>query len=212
MSGHPMPHRAPLAHAVQALFCGQSGYETVCQVCHRPSESSARAVHFYELDVPVKGFSSLDGECRTGRGRRSGGPGLLCVVAARGNFLTGALAGASWQRCLAWRVEQRFVLPAHFTCCPALTGRRSCAAAAPPNPHSPSPPPRPAAPDSLRSLLAPEFLFGDNRYSCDFCAAKVDATRQFRLRELPPMLCLSLQRFVFDFNVRVVEDGVGVGV
>ena len=31
--------------------------------------------------------------------------------------------------------------------------------------------------------------------------AQVDATRQLRLRALPPMLCLSLQRFVFDYNV-----------
>lgn len=55
--------------------------------------------------------------------------------------------------------------------------------------------------ESFGSLLAPEFLCGDNQYSCDFCASKVDATRQLRLRDLPPVLCLSLQRFVFDFNV-----------
>ena len=55
--------------------------------------------------------------------------------------------------------------------------------------------------ESLSTLLAPEFLCGDNQYSCDFCVAKVDATRQLRLRALPPMLCLSLQRFVFDYNV-----------
>lgn len=30
---------------------------------------------------------------------------------------------------------------------------------------------------------------------------QVDATRQLELRSLPPMLCFSLQRFVFDFHV-----------
>ncbi|GAB4823725.1 hypothetical protein N2152v2_010771 [Parachlorella kessleri] len=103
-----------LRDVIPSLFRGQSGYETVCQVCQRPSESSSRSVSFYELDLPVKGFTSLQ--------------------------------------------------------------------------------------DSLSTLLAPEFLCGDNQYSCDFCAAKVDATRQLRLRALPPMLCLSLQRFVFDYN------------
>jgi hypothetical protein len=29
---------------------------------------------------------------------------------------------------------------------------------------------------------------------------QVDATRQLQLRALPPMLCFSLQRFVFDFQ------------
>lgn len=32
-------------------------------------------------------------------------------------------------------------------------------------------------------------------------APQVDATRQLELRSLPPMLCFSLQRFVFDFHV-----------
>ncbi|KAG2448999.1 hypothetical protein HYH02_005753 [Chlamydomonas schloesseri] len=51
---------------------------------------------------------------------------------------------------------------------------------------------------SLASLLHPESLSGDNRYLCDFCGTKVDALRRVRLRQLPPYLCLALQRFYFD--------------
>lgn len=51
------------------------------------------------------------------------------------------------------------------------------------------------------SYLEPELLCGDNQYFCERCDAKVDATRQMRLRSLPPYLCLSLQRFVFKPEV-----------
>ncbi len=53
------------------------------------------------------------------------------------------------------------------------------------------------------SYLEPELLCGDNQYFCERCAAKVDATRQMRLRALPPYLCLSLQRFVFKPEVHL---------
>ena len=46
-----------------------------------------------------------------------------------------------------------------------------------------------------------EHLEGDNQYFCDFCACKVDATRQMVLRRVPPYLCMQLQRFVFDYQV-----------
>lgn len=57
--------------------------------------------------------------------------------------------------------------------------------------------------DSLDSLLAPEVLDGDNQYFCDTCNCKQDATRQLIVKDLPPFLCLSLQRFVFDLKVSV---------
>lgn len=44
-----------------------------------------------------------------------------------------------------------------------------------------------------------ELLEGDNKYYCDHCKEKQVATRQLKVKELPPLLCLSLQRFVFDF-------------
>ena len=50
-------------------------------------------------------------------------------------------------------------------------------------------------------MLSAEELSGDNQYHCDFCGKKVDATRQLCLRQLPPYVCLSLQRFVFDMKV-----------
>lgn len=46
-----------------------------------------------------------------------------------------------------------------------------------------------------------ELLCGPNQYFCGHCNAKADATRQLRIRSLPPYLCLSLQRFVFDLKV-----------
>ena len=52
-------------------------------------------------------------------------------------------------------------------------------------------------------MLSAEELSGDNQYHCDFCGKKVDATRQLCLRQLPPYLCLSLQRFVFDMKVQM---------
>ena len=51
-------------------------------------------------------------------------------------------------------------------------------------------------------LLSAELLQGENKYHCAFCESKVDATRQIRLHCIPPVLCLSLQRFVFDMKVR----------
>ena len=55
--------------------------------------------------------------------------------------------------------------------------------------------------DSFKSLLTAEILEGDNQYFCDNCNAKRDASRQLLVKDLPPILCLSLQRFVFDMKV-----------
>ena len=55
-------------------------------------------------------------------------------------------------------------------------------------------------------LLCAEHLQGDNKYHCAFCESKVDATRQIRLHSIPPILCLSLQRFVFDMKVRLFSS------
>ena len=48
-----------------------------------------------------------------------------------------------------------------------------------------------------------ELLTGANQYFCSICNAKADAIRQLRLKSLPPYLCLSLQRFVFDMKVSI---------
>lgn len=52
------------------------------------------------------------------------------------------------------------------------------------------------------AALAPDELVGDNQYFCDYCAAKSDADRRMHLRSLPPYLCLALQRFTYDQQVR----------
>lgn len=104
-----------LKDIIQGLFRGTSGYETICQTCLQPSDSSKRSDSFYELDIPVRGFKSLQ--------------------------------------------------------------------------------------ESVSSLLEKESLYGDNQYFCEVCGGKRDATRQLTVRSLPPLLCLSLQRFVFDYTV-----------
>lgn len=58
------------------------------------------------------------------------------------------------------------------------------------------------------AALAPDELVGDNQYFCDFCAAKSDADRRMRLRSLPPYLCLALQRFTYDHQVRAELRGM----
>ena len=42
---------------------------------------------------------------------------------------------------------------------------------------------------------------GDNQFFCSFCQKKTDARRQMKLASMPPYLCVSLKRFVFDMKV-----------
>jgi ubiquitin carboxyl-terminal hydrolase 48 len=102
---------------ISKMFRGHLGYQTRCLVCNQLSGGSHRFDEFSELDIPIKGYTSLR--------------------------------------------------------------------------------------DSLDSLLAPEVLDGDNQYFCDTCNCKQDATRQLIVKDLPPFLCLSLQRFVFDLKVGI---------
>ena len=52
--------------------------------------------------------------------------------------------------------------------------------------------------DCLQDFTKKERLDGDNQYLCGTCNGKRDATRCVRLLELPPVLNLQLNRFVFD--------------
>lgn len=54
--------------------------------------------------------------------------------------------------------------------------------------------------DTLINLLAKETLSGDNKYFCSNCSLHQDATRYTELRQLPPVLHISLLRFVFDIK------------
>ncbi|KAM9297028.1 ubiquitin carboxyl-terminal hydrolase 48 [Gastrophryne carolinensis] len=52
--------------------------------------------------------------------------------------------------------------------------------------------------DCITEFLKEEKLEGDNRYFCESCQSKHNATRRIRLQSLPPTLNLQLMRFVFD--------------
>lgn len=105
-----------LGQKMTSMFKGKSGYQTRCLSCEKLSHSSNRFDDFCELDIPIKGYTSLE--------------------------------------------------------------------------------------ESMGALLAPEILEGDNQYFCDHCGCKQDAARQLIVKDLPPVLCISLQRFVFDLQVR----------
>jgi hypothetical protein len=186
-----------LRGAIQGLFRGSAGYETVCQACERPSESSTRADNFYELDVPVKGFKTLEGAPPPPP------PGLTCSARRRcpraAPFPTFQRAGGASRVFGRNAFQCFFFLPQPPMCHRLLT--LPCLPALPPSL-------RPA--ESLSSLLSPELLDGDNQYHCEVCGGKQDATRQLRLRQLPPLLALSLQRFVFDFVVSPEADRPGL--
>ena len=51
------------------------------------------------------------------------------------------------------------------------------------------------------TLLGAERMEGDNQFFCTKCQKKTDALRQMKLLSMPPYLCVSLQRFVFDMKV-----------
>jgi len=52
----------------------------------------------------------------------------------------------------------------------------------------------------LEDFLKIEQMTGDEKYFCEGCEAKQDATRCCKLRELPPVLNLQLNRFQYDMQ------------
>lgn len=54
--------------------------------------------------------------------------------------------------------------------------------------------------ESLEAVVTFETLDGDNRYFCDHCKEKRDASRGIIFRSLPPVLIFSLSRFEFDMQ------------
>uniref|UniRef100_A0A3Q0RJ62 Ubiquitin carboxyl-terminal hydrolase 48 n=1 Tax=Amphilophus citrinellus TaxID=61819 RepID=A0A3Q0RJ62_AMPCI len=52
--------------------------------------------------------------------------------------------------------------------------------------------------ECVTEFLKEEKLEGENRYFCESCQSKQNATRRIRLHSLPPTLNLQLMRFVFD--------------
>ncbi|KAL5489782.1 hypothetical protein ACEPAI_4614 [Sanghuangporus weigelae] len=54
--------------------------------------------------------------------------------------------------------------------------------------------------DRIASLLAPERLDENNKYLCSVCEGLQNATRYTEIRSLPPVLHISLLRFVYDLT------------
>ena len=52
---------------------------------------------------------------------------------------------------------------------------------------------------ALAAFLEPETLDGDNAYYCERCTSKQPALKGIRFTALPPVLCIGLKRFDFDF-------------
>lgn len=52
--------------------------------------------------------------------------------------------------------------------------------------------------ESFQKLLCKELLTGSNKYACVNCSSLEDATREARLKILPPVLNIQLLRFVYD--------------
>ena len=55
--------------------------------------------------------------------------------------------------------------------------------------------------ECLQDFLKIEKMTGDEKYYCEKCCSKQDATRCCKLRELPPILNLQLNRFQFDMQL-----------
>eukprot|EP00090_Calanus_glacialis_P012504 TRINITY_DN21085_c0_g1_i1.p1 TRINITY_DN21085_c0_g1~~TRINITY_DN21085_c0_g1_i1.p1 ORF type:complete len:1287 (-),score=515.73 TRINITY_DN21085_c0_g1_i1:63-3923(-) len=55
--------------------------------------------------------------------------------------------------------------------------------------------------DCLGDFLKVERMTGDEKYFCENCCSKQEATRCCKLRELPPVLNLQLNRFQFDMQL-----------
>lgn len=53
---------------------------------------------------------------------------------------------------------------------------------------------------AIRNYIKPEELTGDNQYFCGHCAAKKDAQKGLKFKELPRILMLQLNRFDLDYN------------
>ena len=53
---------------------------------------------------------------------------------------------------------------------------------------------------ALENYIKPERLDGDNKYSCERCAKKVDAGKGLKLTSCPSVLVIHLARFTLDWD------------
>ncbi|KAK6904757.1 hypothetical protein I204_06641 [Kwoniella mangroviensis CBS 8886] len=52
----------------------------------------------------------------------------------------------------------------------------------------------------MNGFTREDKLEGDNKYHCDNCKAKANATKSFKIQEAPPILTLHLKRFSVDYH------------
>jgi ubiquitin C-terminal hydrolase len=53
---------------------------------------------------------------------------------------------------------------------------------------------------ALDEFIKGEILEGDNAYYCEKCSKKVKALKRVCLKDLPPVMIVTLKRFEFDFD------------
>jgi len=52
--------------------------------------------------------------------------------------------------------------------------------------------------ESLNALTAVDYLTDENKYECEICQEKTDASKSVVLEKVPPILTLCLSRFEYD--------------
>lgn len=58
---------------------------------------------------------------------------------------------------------------------------------------------------ALAEYASEELLSGPNKWFCERCDKKVDATKRIELHELPPILVIHFKRFTYDFSTQRVQ-------
>lgn len=53
--------------------------------------------------------------------------------------------------------------------------------------------------EAILQYITPEVLSEGNQYFCEVCQKKVDALKGVKIKSLPDILQISLNRFEFDF-------------
>ncbi|VDQ00465.1 unnamed protein product [Trichobilharzia regenti] len=57
--------------------------------------------------------------------------------------------------------------------------------------------------EALNQFVRGEVLEGDNAYYCERCCVKRRAVKRLSIHTLPPVLCLHLKRFDFDWDRQI---------
>jgi ubiquitin carboxyl-terminal hydrolase 40 len=69
--------------------------------------------------------------------------------------------------------------------------------------------------ESIMQFITPEKLDGNNCYFCELCQKKCEALKGVKIRKLPQILTISLNRFEFDYQTferKKVNDRLEFGL